>query len=83
MTDSDSQSIYKSYLVDCYFFNDGAPSLVVVTVVVSSASPCNSDHANNFPAGQKSVEEKKTVYDKYVLIPWYPISYLTIAMVVL
>jgi hypothetical protein len=24
-------------LVDCYFFNDGAPSLVVVIVVVSSA----------------------------------------------
>jgi hypothetical protein len=33
---------------------------------------------NNVHGGQKMVEDKK-VYHKNVLIPWYPISYLTIA----
>jgi len=41
-------------------------------------SPCNSDHPNNFPVGQKTVEHKK-VYHKYVLIPSTTACYLTIA----
>ncbi len=36
-------------------------------------------YPNNVPGGQKMVEDTKKVLFKNVLIPWYPISYLTIA----
>jgi hypothetical protein len=37
-------------------------------------------YPNNVPSGQKiMVEDTKKVLFKNVLIPWYPISYLTIA----
>jgi short subunit fatty acids transporter len=36
-------------------------------------------YPNNVPVGQKSVKQTKKVSHKNVLIPWYPISYLTIA----
>jgi hypothetical protein len=35
-------------------------------------------YPNNFPGGQKNLTTKK-VFLNNVLIPWYPISYLTIA----
>jgi len=53
--------------------------VTTVNIVTPYFSPCNSDHHNNVPVGQKMVAHTKMVEDKYVLIPWYPISYLTIA----
>jgi len=49
-----------------------------VNIVTPYLSPCNSDHPNNVPGGQKSIAEKKVSFI-FVLIPWYSISYLTIA----
>ena len=53
--------------------------VTTVNIVTPYLSPCNSDHPNNVPSGQKSVEEKKMVEDKYVLIPSTTACYLTIA----
>jgi hypothetical protein len=36
-------------------------------------------YPNDVPGGQKSNEETKKLEHTNVLIPWYPISYLTIA----
>ena len=44
----------------------------MVNIVTPYLSPCNYDHPNNVPGGQETVEHKKMVYHKYVLIPWYP-----------
>jgi len=33
--------------------------VTTVNIVTPYLSPCNSDHPNNVPGGQKSVEEKK------------------------
>jgi len=65
------------------FCNLGTPKTVLSNFVTSRQieTPYLSPYGypNNVPGGQKSVKEKKMVYHKYVLIPWYPISYLTIA----
>jgi hypothetical protein len=51
----------------------------MVNIVTPYSSPCKYGHPNNVPGGQKTVAEKKKVSFIFVLIPWYPISYLTIA----
>ena len=67
------------------YFNLGTSKTVIlkfvttVNIVTPYFSPCNSDHPNNVPAGQKNVEQKKMVEDKYVLIPSTTACYLTIA----
>jgi len=65
------------------FCNLGTPKTVISNFVTSweIETPYLSPYGypNNVPVGQKMVEHKKKVEDKYVLIPWYPISYLTIA----
>jgi len=52
--------------------------ITTVNIVTPYFSPCNSDHPNLVPVGQKSVEQKKMVEDKYVLIPSTTACYLTI-----
>jgi len=59
-----------------FFCNLGTSKTVIlkfvttVNIFTPYLSPCNSDHPNNVPVGQKMVEHKKKVEDKYVLIPW-------------
>ena len=45
-------------------------SISISNIFTPYLSPCNSDHPNNVPGGQKMVEQKKMVYHKYVLIPF-------------
>ena len=47
--------------------------------IVPNTSPCKYGYPNGVPGGQKMVEETKNDEHTNVLIPWYPISYLTIA----
>jgi hypothetical protein len=60
------------------FCNLGTSKFVTtVNIVTPYLSPYG--YPNNVPVGQKMVEETKKLEDTNVLIPWYPISYLTIA----
>ena len=65
------------------FCNLGTPKTVISNFVTSRQieTPYISPYGypNGVPGGQKSVEETKKLEDTNVLIPWYPISYLTIA----
>ena len=67
------------------FCNLGTPKTVISNFVTTRqietpySSPCKYDHPNDVPGGQKTVTQTKKVFLKNVLIPWYPISYLTIA----
>jgi len=57
------------------FCNLGTPKTVISNFVTSweIETPYLSPYGypNNVPVGQKMVEHKKKVEDKYVLIPWY------------
>ncbi len=55
----------------------GTAAAEQLTVSTPYISPYG--YPNNVPGGQKSVEEKKMVYHKYVLIPSTAACYLTIA----
>ncbi len=63
-------------IVSC---NLGTPKTVISNFVPTRqietpySSPCKYGYPNNVPGGQKGLGQI------YVLIPWYPISYLTIA----
>ena len=65
------------------FCNLGTPKTVISNFVTSRQietpyiSPYN--YPNGVPGGQKMVEETKNDEHTNVLIPWYPVSYLTIA----
>jgi hypothetical protein len=63
------------------FFNLGTPKTVISNFVTSRQidTPYISPYGypNDVPLGQKMIGDKK-VFLKNVLIPWYPISYLTI-----
>jgi len=65
-----------------FFCNLNTPKTVISNFVTSRQieTPYLSlyGYPNNFPGGQKMVVEKKNSFI-LVLIPWYPISYLTIA----
>ena len=65
------------------FYNLGTSKTVTLQFVttVNIVTPYISPYGypNGVPVGQKSVEHTKKVSHKNVLIPWYPISYLTIA----
>ena len=65
------------------FCNLGNPKTVISNFVTSQQieTPYISPYGypNNVLVGQKSVEQTKKLEDTTVLIPWYPISYLTIA----
>ena len=65
------------------FCNLGTSKTVILKFVttVNIVTPYLSTYGypNNVPGGQKMVEETKKLEDTNVLIPWYPISYLTIA----
>ena len=66
--------------VFCYL---GTPKTVLSNFVTSAkiVTPYLSTYGypNNVPGGQKMVEETKNDEHTNVLIPWYPVSYLTIA----
>ncbi len=61
------------------FCNLGTSKKIVTmaNIVTPYLSPYG--YPNNVPGGQKTVSQTKKVSHKNVLIPWYPISYLTIA----
>jgi short subunit fatty acids transporter len=65
------------------FCNLGTPKTVISNFVTSRQieTPYISPYGypNGVPGGQKMVEETKNDEHTNVLIPWYPVSYLTIA----
>ena len=65
------------------FCNLGTPKTVISKFVTSRQieTPYISPYGypNGVPGGQKMVEETKNDEHTNVLIPWYPVSYLTIA----
>jgi hypothetical protein len=65
------------------FCNLGTPNTVISNFVTSwqIETPYISPYGypNGVPGGQKMVEETKNDEHTNVLIPWYPVSYLTIA----
>jgi len=67
------------------FRNLGTPKRVISNFIPTwqietpYSSPCKYGHPNDVTGGQKMVTQKKKVSFIFVLITWYPISYLTIA----